>query len=243
MKGSRKYESTFSRGGRVQRTGFERRVEVKCPRRETSAHASKRPGGSATELVGKRKELLFGALELQGRRGYEPPLGEGINDVKTWGGRDARRRLLAVKRRRAVSARSKTAQQERAKEDILGALDLGTARLVVLVHGIVASAAGPCPALVGVDHLDVLVDVDLLGELGKRGPGREDRLERAEELRVELVGEPDVDLDDEVAHVVVAVRGHALAGNNFDGGCGRGEEQKSVVERCERRKGREAHKA
>lgn len=47
--------------------------------------------------------------------------------------------------------------------------------------------------------------------------GRENLLEELEVLQLILLGELDVELDVEVAKVVVAERGHTLARDNLDG--------------------------
>lgn len=103
--------------------------------------------------------------------------------------------------------------------DILSALYLRPAALlVILVHGVGVHLA-PRLAVGGVNHLDVLVDVDVFGEGRLLGPRREDGLEGSEGLGVERVGELDVEVNNQVAHLVVAVGGHSLAGDDLDGSC------------------------
>lgn len=122
-----------------------------------------------------------------------------------------------LRERREKSAPVSTSLGSERKVNSLGALHLRTALLFILIHRILPSA--PRPPLIGIDHLDVLIQVNLLGVGGKGSAGGEDRLERGERFGVEGIGEGDVDLDDEVAHLVVAVRRHALVGEDLERSC------------------------
>ena len=53
--------------------------------------------------------------------------------------------------------------------------------------------------------------------LGLLDAGREDLLQELEVLQLILLGELDIELDVKVAVVVVAERGHTLAGDHLDG--------------------------
>jgi hypothetical protein len=107
--------------------------------------------------------------------------------------------------------------------------------LVVSVHGVVlvtsVTHSTLCSPFGSVDHI-YFVEVNVLGVFGLIGTGREDLFERCEESRVELFGEGDVELDDQVSHLVVSVRWHSLSRKVLEGSYyGRKGKRKSVNSR------------
>lgn len=102
--------------------------------------------------------------------------------------------------------------------------------LVVLVHRIGIHLAARF-SLRGVDHLDVLIEVDVFGIGRLLGTRRKDGLERSEGLGVERVGELDREVHNQVAHLVVAVGRHSLAGDDLDGTCEAIDKKVSKIQR------------
>lgn len=122
---------------------------------------------------------------------------------------------------RSALASSERRNRRRETEEKLtvSALNLRSSALtifIIRVHGVsvtVSTVAHStlCPPLGSVNHID-FVDVNVFGILRLIRSRGKDLFERSEEGRVEFFGEGDVDLYDEVSHLVVSVRGHTLSG-------------------------------
>lgn len=90
--------------------------------------------------------------------------------------------------------------------------------VIILVHGAGGTVGAGLGALARIGILELVVLDHSIGRgLVLVDTGREDLFEELEVLQLILFGELDVELDIEIAVVVVAERGHTLASDDLDG--------------------------
>lgn len=99
----------------------------------------------------------------------------------------------------------------------LDALSTGRNVVIILVHAASSAVSAGLRGLAAINILQLeVLNHSIGGGLGLLHAGRENLLQQLQVLQLVLLGELNLELDVQVAVVVVAERGHTLAGNNLD---------------------------
>jgi len=100
----------------------------------------------------------------------------------------------------------------------LHALSTGGNVIIILVHATRSTVGTSLGRLAAINVLQLKVlNHGIGGRLSLLHTGRQDLLQQLQVLHLILLRELDLELDVQVAVVVVAERGHTLAGDNLDG--------------------------